>query len=99
MPFHLVREMKNAHTAGKIDSPTTTRVAGPAKAQPVKDRRAARPRVVRGRDASGRCVRGVAANVSAMSLLQRVGRLFGRLVEGFLRGGRTLQHLGDAVAD
>ena len=39
IPFHLVREMKNAQTAGKIDRPTTSRVAGPANPHPVSERR------------------------------------------------------------
>ncbi len=38
--------MKNAHTAGKSDSPTTIRIAGPANAQPVSG-----PRQCPGRDA------------------------------------------------
>src|SRR5690242_14112032 len=38
MPFQRVREMRNAHTAGKIDKPTTRSVAGPANAHPVSPR-------------------------------------------------------------
>jgi hypothetical protein len=36
MPSQFCREMRNAHTAGKMDSPTTMRVAGPANSQPVR---------------------------------------------------------------
>src|SRR6185369_7325999 len=105
MPFHFVREMTNAHTAGKTDRPTTMKVAGPANAQPVVARRTPRRQPMRalaGR-ALLRAADGVApANPNCMTgslSAQGYGGLLCRLVQGRLRRRSALQHLGNRLAD
>src|SRR6266545_5418900 len=61
MPFQRCREMRNAHAAGKTESPRTMAVAGPAKAQPVAGRATRR----RTREDHARLPAGAAASPEA----------------------------------